>query len=53
MLGYNINIGKSNDKRRIPMVFEIKNPPKIELYKKYYELIKKYKSECMKDINWI
>ena len=47
------NIGKSNDKKRIPMTFEIKNPPKIDLYKKYYEMIKKYKSEYLNDINWI
>ena len=47
------NVAKNNDKRRIPMIFEIKNKPKIELYKKYYELIKKYKSKYMNDINWI
>ena len=47
------NAGKNYDKRRAPMIFEIKNPPKIELYKKYYEIIKKYKSEYLNDIIWI
>ena len=47
------NMNKSDDKRRIPLLFEIKNPPKIELPKKYYEMIKEYKPEFLKDINWI
>ena len=47
------NIGKRNDKKKIPKIFEIKNPPKIDLYKKYYEIIKIYKSDCLNDINWI
>jgi len=47
------NMNKSDDKRRIPLIFEIKNPPKIELPKKYYEMIKEYKPEFLKDINWI
>ena len=45
----NINI----DKRKIPMIFDIKYPPKIELLKKYYEMIKKYRADYLKDINWI
>ena len=45
----NINI----DKRKIPMIFDIKYPPKIDLPKKYYEMIKEYRTDIMKDINWI
>ena len=45
----NINI----DKRKIPMIFDIKYPPKIELSKKYFEMIKKYRADFLKDINWI
>ena len=47
------NMSKSDDKRRIPLIFEIKNPPKIELPKKYYEKVKEHKPEYLKDINWI
>ena len=47
------NIYKSDDKRRIPLIFEIKNPPKIDLPKKYHEMIKEYKVNFLKDINWI
>ena len=47
------NIYKIDDKRRIPLIFEIKNPPKIDLPKKYYEMIKEYKVNFLKDINWI
>ena len=47
------NMSKSDDKRRIPLIFEIKNPPKIELPKKYYEMVKEHKPEYLKDINWI
>ena len=47
------NIGKNGDKRRLPMIFEIKNPPKISLFKQYYEMIQKYRPELLNDINWI
>ena len=47
------NMNKTDDKRRIPMVFEIKNPPKIDLPKKYFEMIKEYKADSVNDINWI
>ena len=47
------NMYKNDDKRRIPLIFEIKNPPKIELPKKYYEMIKEYKANFLNDINWI
>lgn len=47
------NMGKSGDKRRLPIIFEIKNPPKIDLFKQYYEMIKKFSPELLNDINWI
>jgi len=47
------NMGKNGDKRRLPMIFEIKNPPKINLFKQYYEVIEKYRPELLNDINWI
>jgi hypothetical protein len=47
------NIGKNADKKRLPIIFEIKNPPKIVLFKKYQDLIKEYKPELLNDINWI
>ena len=47
------NMSKNDDKRRIPLIFEIKNPPKIELPKKYYEMVKEHKPEYLKDINLI
>ena len=47
------NLGKSDDKRRKPIIFEIKNPSKIELFKKYYDLIKEYRPELLNEINWI
>ena len=47
------NMGKSGDKRRLPIIFEIKNPPKIDLFKQYFELIEKFRPELLNDINWI
>ena len=47
------NMNKSDDKRRIPMVFLIKNEPKIELPKKYYEMIREHNSKYLNNINWI
>lgn len=47
------NMGKSGDRRRLPMIFEIKNPPKIDLLKQYFEEIKKFRPELLNDINWI
>ena len=47
------NMGKNGDKRRLPLIFEIKNPPKINLFKQYYEMIEKYRPELLNNINWI
>ena len=47
------NINKIDDKRRIPMVFLIKNEPKIDLPKKYYEMIREHNSKYLNNINWI
>lgn len=47
------NMGKSRDKRRLPIIFEVKNPPKIDLFKQYYEVIEKFRPELLSDINWI
>jgi len=35
------------------MLFEIKYPPKIDIPKKYFEMIKEYKADFLKEINWI
>ena len=47
------NGNKTIDKRKIPMLFEIKYPPKIDIPKKYFEMIKEYKADFLKEINWI
>ena len=47
------NMNKSEDKRRLPLIFEIKNPPKIELPKNYFEIIKEHNADYLNDINWI
>jgi len=50
---YEKNMNTNIDKRKIPLIFEIKYPPKIDLPKKYFEMIKEYKANFLKDINWI
>ena len=50
---YEKNINTKVDKRKIPLIFEIKYPPKIDLPKKYFEMVKEYKANFLKDINWI
>ena len=47
------NSNRSDDKRRIPLIFEIKYPPKIELPKKYFDIFKKYKADYLSQIIWI
>ena len=47
------NIGKDSDETTKPMIFEIKNPPKIDLFKIYYDIIVKYQPELLNEINWI
>jgi hypothetical protein len=47
------NMNKIEDKKKLPMVLDVLNPPKIDLEKKYYEEIKKNRSELLKNINWI
>ena len=47
------NGNKTIDKRKIPMLFEIIYPPKIDIPKKYFEMIKEYKADFLKEINWI
>ena len=46
------NLGKS-DKRHKPIILEVKNPPKIDLFKKYYVIIKEYQPGLLNEINWI
>ena len=46
-------MGKNEDKRRLPLIFEVKTPAKIVLLKKYYNSIKEYKPELLNVINWI
>jgi hypothetical protein len=46
-------MNKIEDKKKLPMVLDVFNPPKINLEKKYYEEIKKYRSELLHNINWI
>ena len=47
------NMNKIEDKKKLPMVFDVLNPPKIDLEKKYYDEIKMNRSELLKNINWI
>ena len=47
------NMDQIEDKKNLPLVLDVLNPAKIELEKKYFEEIKKNRSELLKDINWI
>ena len=47
------NMGKIEDKRKMPMLFEVKHLPKIDLFKKYYETIKEYQPKLLEEVNWI
>ena len=44
---------KNSENKKKPLIFQIKNPPKIDLFKQYYEIIKQFKPDIMNDINWI
>ena len=46
-------MGKIEDKRKMPMLFEVKHLPKIDLFKKYYETIKEYQPKLLEEVNWI
>ena len=46
-------MGESEDKNENLMILEVKNPPKIDLFKQYYEIIKIYQPDLLKEINWI
>ena len=47
------NMNKIEDKSKLPIVIDIVNPPKIDLEKRYFDEISKYRPELMKQINWI
>ena len=44
---------KNSENKKKPLIFQIKNPPKIDLFKQYYEIIKQFKPDILNDINWI
>ena len=46
------NLSKDN-KRQKPIILQVKNPPKIDLFKKYYVIIKEYQPGLLDKINWI
>ena len=47
------NMNKINDKKRLPIIFQIEDVVKIDLDKMYYDEIKKYRPELVGEINWI
>ena len=47
------NMNKIEDKKKLPMVFETITSAKIDLEKKYFNEIKNYQEDIMKNINWI
>ena len=47
------NLGKEEDKRKKPLIYKVKYPPKINLYRQYYEIIKEYQPEILNKVNWI
>ena len=47
------NMGKEIDKGKKPMIFEVKCPPKIDLFNQYYKIIKEYQPKLLNDVNWI
>lgn len=47
------NISKIEDQKKMPVIFNIANPPKIDMYKYYYEKIKTFQPELIKEIKWV
>ena len=47
------NMDNFEDKSKLPLVFETNTSEKIDLEKKYFNDIKKYQEDKMKNINWI
>ena len=47
------NMDNFEDKNKLPMVFDTITSAKIDLEKKYFNDIKKYQEDKMKNINWI
>ena len=46
-------MGKEENKMKMPMIFEVKNPPKIDLFKQYYNIIKEYQPKLLDEVNGI
>ena len=47
------NINKMEDKKKLPMLFTINNPPKIDLPKDYLNIIKSSRPDILEKINFI
>jgi hypothetical protein len=47
------NINKMEDKKKLPMLFNINNPPKIDLPKDYLNIIKSSRPDILEKINFI
>ncbi len=47
------NINKMEDKKKLPMLFSINNPPKIDLPKDYLNIIKSSRPDILEKINFI
>ena len=47
------NMNKIEDKSKLPIVFDVVNPTKIDLEKRYFDEISKYRPELVNQINWI
>jgi hypothetical protein len=47
------NMNKIEDKKKLPMVFETITTAKIDMEKKYFDEIKNFQPDKMKNINWI
>ena len=47
------NINKMEDKKKLPILFNINNPPKIDLPKDYLNIIKSSRPDILEKINFI